>query len=834
MEAAEAKIQKVLEGQKQFLVPHYQRPYSWQEPQWKVLWRDLVELTEDDDPKPHFLGSIVTSPARSIPEGVEKRLLIDGQQRLTTIVILLALIRDLARERGLSRLAERIQDLVTNRHEDGHEHYRLLPTQGEVPADSDRENLIRLVDSTTGATGGGIAAAATWFGSKLRRADAPDLESMLRIITQKLTLVSIVLDEKDNPHRIFESLNGKGRPLSQADLIRNFFFMRIHEREHERLYRDYWRPMQHRLGEEHLTDFVRHYLTRFGSVVRETDVYAGLKDRIDGDRDRKPEEHLKELASFAVHYEQLLRPEKAASKAVRDRLERLNRLEVTVAYPFLLALYADVAGGTLSVEDFCRALDRIENFLVRRFVCGIPTYGLNKVFAPLYNQTRGTTDLIAAIEKVLANPRSYPRDESFVERLADARLYATGERLRKAKLILERLAAYGEKEIVPGDALTIEHVMPQTLSAEWKEHLGPTWEDDHEQLLHTLGNLTLTAFNSELGNLPFNDKKVRLAESNVSLNHYFRELDRWTSTDIEKRAEVLAERALVIWPYFGPTQTAPDGGLRASDEVTGTVPRSVRVRDEAVAVQSWVDVAIATMEAIIRIGDEEFTAVMAELPKFVNTDATAFRRSSRLKKLSNGAYIETNQSALGIHRLCVQAVQLAGLQPDEWTVVRADDDDGEGGGGDDAPSHAKQTQLEFWTAARAALLQTGTWTSLRPGRAQYWYDIPLGRSGIHLSASANTQDKLVGMRVVLMPDQAERGLEALLPQREAIEAELGFSLAWNPHPEKRVKTLRITHECNVLDPKAWPEAIDWLCKTAVAMHRVFAPRVAQLELGIGK
>lgn len=833
MEAAEAKVQRVLEGSKQFLVPHYQRPYSWQEPQWKVLWRDLVELAEEDDPKPHFLGSIVTSPARSIPEGVDKRLLIDGQQRLTTIVLLLTLIRDLARERGVTKIADKIHDLIINRHEEGNERYKLLPTQGELPADSDRENLVRLIESSTGERGGGIDAAAQFFAGKLRRADAPDLETLVSIITSKLTLVSIILDEKDNPHRIFESLNGKGRPLSQADLIRNYFFMRIHEREHERLYRDYWRPMQQRLGEEHLTDFVRHYLTRSSSVVRETDVYAALKERVDGDRVRKPEEHLQELATFAAFYEVLLRPEKAASDEIRERLERLNRLEVTVAYPLLLAAYGDVVASVLSESDFCRILDRIENFLVRRFVCGVPTYGLNKVFAPLYNQARGAADFVGAIEKSLANPRGYPRDDAFRERLADARLYAGGDRLRKTKLILERLAAHGQKEIVPGSTLTIEHVMPQTLTDEWKTHLGPTWEDDHDQLLHTLGNLTLTGFNSELGNLPFAEKKVRLETSNVSLNHHFRGVERWTAAEIERRAEGLVDRALALWPYFGPQQAVTEEGVTTADDVTGTVPRLVRVRGDEVVVQSWVDVAIATLDAIIRKGDEEFVAVMTELPKFVNTDATAFRRSSRLKKLSNGAYVETNLSALAIHRLCVQAVQIAGVRPDEWVVVRADGDAAEDDGGD-APSHVRQLQLEFWNAAKKALLETGTWSSLRATRPQYWYDLPLGRSGIHLSATANTMDRRVGVRVVIMPEQAERAVPALMAQREAIETELALSLEWNPHPEKRVKTIRLTTECNVLDPKTWPTAIDWLCRTAVAFHRVFGPRVAQLDLGGGK
>jgi Protein of unknown function DUF262/Protein of unknown function (DUF1524) len=456
MEAAEAKIQKVLEGTKQFLVPHYQRPYSWTADQWKTLWRDVLELLEDPEAKPHFLGSIVTSPARTVPEGVEKRLLIDGQQRLTTLLVLLTLVRDRAREKGLGKLADRIDDLVTNRHEDGPDHYKLLPTQSEDATESDREAFVRLVHGSPSATKSGIGAAYEFFAGRLRRADAPDLDDLLRVLITRLTLVSIILDDRDNPHRIFESLNGKGRPLSQADLIRNYFFMRL-----------------------------------------------------------------------------------------------------------------------------------------------------------------------------------------------------------------------PHKEVVPGASLTIEHVMPQTLSDSWKDHLGTAWEEDHEQFLHTLGNLTLTNYNAELSNAPYGEKRKLFATSHVELNRYFESVERWTAAEIEHRSEVLTDVAISLWPSFGAPQGDAGADTPEDLRVTGKVPRSLRVRGEERTVQSWVDVTVVTMEAIAKIGDDEFSRVTEEMPKFANRDATAFRRTSRLKKLSNGAYVETNISASTIHRLCVQAVQLAGLDREDWSVEYA-------------------------------------------------------------------------------------------------------------------------------------------------------------------
>ena len=222
MKASETKLQPIIEGTKQYVVPLFQRPYSWDVKEWEILWNDLVELCEEEQPRSHFFGSIVTTPAQSVPEGVTKYLLIDGQQRITTIFILLALLRDKAR--GLpGTLTNQIEDLLLmNRYQEGTDVFKLLPTQG------DRESFIRIMQGQTDTHEDQITKAYKFFEKRLRSKPELSLETLRKVVVSNLMLVSIVLDRDDNPHLIFESLNYKGRSLSQADLIRNYFFMRVH------------------------------------------------------------------------------------------------------------------------------------------------------------------------------------------------------------------------------------------------------------------------------------------------------------------------------------------------------------------------------------------------------------------------------------------------------------------------------------------------------------------------------------------------------------------------------------------------------------------------------
>lgn len=655
MKANETIFQPIIEGTKQYVVPLFQRPYSWSKKEWEILWEDLVELCQEDNQRSHFIGSIVTMPTGSVPEGVAKFLLIDGQQRLTTIFILLAMLRDQAKQNNQTNLAAEIDNtLLVNPYNNDSDYYKLQPTQ------LDRESFKNIIHSEQPFKGDQISQAYQFFERKFRQSGL-DSQALKKVVCKDLIIVSIVLHPDDNPHLVFESLNAKGRPLSQADLIRNYFFMKIHVSQQESVYSQYWQPMQEALKDS-LTEFIRHYLImNSGIAVKQSDVYFSLKEAI-GKLDAL--ESLKNLARFAGYYEKLLYPDQESNSDIRRALIRLNRIQVTIAYPLLMHCYDDYYQNKLTVSDFVSIIKVIENYMIRRFVCNIPTNPLSSIFSPLYSQVGSTNpdNFVDGLKSILQN-RNYPKDNEFKFHLMSAKLYGSGDRTAKTKLILESLEEfYNHKEQASFDNLTIEHVMPQTLTEYWQSHLGDDWEETYETLLHTIGNLTLTAYNAELSNDDFDSKRKRLGDSHLEINSYFQDKASWKREDIEARSEHLANNALLIWPYFGDERAVVSN---ASGIATGTTPQKLWILGQHFIVESWRDVLEQTMNTIADLEPEKFEQIMQQYPRYVGRDNKKFRAT---RELSNGAFIEVNLSARDIQRLCTQAIGAIDLTANDWKV----------------------------------------------------------------------------------------------------------------------------------------------------------------------
>lgn len=654
MQAKETKLQDIIEGTKQYVIPLFQRTYSWTNKEWDILWKDLLELCEAENPRTHFIGSIVNMPTVSVPEGVAKFLLIDGQQRLTTIFILLTLLRNKAREMQKQDFAEEINNtLLVNPYKKDNDFFKLMPTQ------VDRDTYKNFINGKANDKESQLTRAYSFFEKKLRQVSF-EHDKLKKIITSYFSVVSIVLDTDDNPYLVFESLNAKGRPLTQADLIRNYFFMRIHIDNQDDVYNNYWQPMQTALNGS-LTEFIRHFLMRDGSIIKQNDVYYALKEKVSTGN---AIDYLKELQKYSVYYQRLIYPELEPEEALQKYFRRLNRIEVTTAYPLLLNFYGNYAAKKINKDDFVDVLKTLENYLIRRFVCNIPTNQLNKVFPAVYPLllTNHQNDFAEGVKAVLQS-RGYPRDNEFHARFKDTKFYGAGDRQIKTKLILETIEeSFAHKEAVPFENLTIEHVMPQTLSEWWQNHLGDDWEETHELFLHTIGNLTLTAYNTEMSNDEFITKKKTYDGSHLELNKYFSPISSWKRTEIEDRAEALAKQALAIWSYFGQ-ETSASADLK---EVTGTSPTGLKILGQHFEVKTWRDVLEQTLNTIADLEPDKFDIIAHNFPRYLGKDKNKFRA---VRQLQNDYFIEVNLSAQSIQKFCYQAMETIELTSEDWSVI---------------------------------------------------------------------------------------------------------------------------------------------------------------------
>ncbi|MEB3249999.1 MAG: DUF262 domain-containing HNH endonuclease family protein [Merismopediaceae bacterium] len=657
MQANKTEIQDIIEGTKQYVVPLFQRRYIWEKKHWQVLWDDLWSLYETESPRPHFMGSMVTIPETLSPQGVTKFLLIDGQQRLTTIFIIFCALRDHAKELNDSLLAEEIEyKMLVNKFENGLNYYKLLPTQEDRPA------FQKIINQESFSDIREISECYRFFKKQIYK-NQVNVRKIKQIICNQLSIVSVVLSADDDPHLVFESLNFKGKSLTQADLIRNYFFMRIDVNDQDLIYKKYWLPMQEKLG-DNITEFMRHYLTKRGTVVKQNDVYFEIKEEI---LQKDVLESLKDVCQFAEFYEKLLNPDLEKDSIIRKYLHRINRLDIAITYPFLMICYFEWTSKRITREVFIEVLKVIENFIIRRFACNIQTQGLNRLFSSLCSRV-GTNAMLTSngfLEELISilQSQNYPKDDKFKDGLMNVKLYGSN-RTEKAKIILESIEeSFGHKEKVSFDSLSIEHIMPQTLNDWWKSHLGDDFLLDYELLIHNLGNLTLTAveYNSSNSNSDFETKQKQFLNSHVELNKYFKNVNSWRRTDIEKRSSSLAEIALSVWPYFGKQSTIDSQATR----IKNTPPKTLIFLGKEYPVKSWRDVLETTLNTIADLEPDKFKEIIDQFPRFISLNQQNLRDTRRL---ANGVFIEVNLSSDNIRKFCLKALETAEFSVDDWEV----------------------------------------------------------------------------------------------------------------------------------------------------------------------
>lgn len=658
-------------GNVQYILPHFQREYAWDKEHWQTLFDDILEIYDsnpESNPE-HFMGALVVIQDGDSPGAMSQFTLVDGQQRLTTISILLCALRESVEVQSSLRPA--IDRLLINPDEEGELHFKIKPTLKY----SDREAYYAIIADSGSLRSfeSGVVPAWKYFRKRLSDVESPlDYRRFFDCVVNCMQVVFIKLNRSEQAHRIFESLNAKGKSLTQADLVRNYIAMTLPPERQESAFYEYWSEIDDMLQERRrvsrmgeLTAFLRHYLARINGVLPKTaEVYARFRDhmeRINKSPDQFIEE-LRRLHQFAGFYDKLLRPAKEPNPLIRVGLERLNVFVESVCYPFLLHMYFLYADNAIAERDFAEALSLIENYGVRRFLAGERTNSLNNIFAALPRELGNPDHLIESLTSLLRE-KGYPSNDRVRQNLRLRFRYATRSRERLILILLtidRHLARDTGGYPVLDDDPTIEHIMPQSINDDWKAQIGENWEEVYEEHLNVLGNLTLVTqdWNTELSNGAFAAKKAKLSNHALHINsgYFSRDICRWNKQAIRLRTEWLSDQSLEVW--------YPLGGFPQPRNIANSTPNLLTIVGKSYKVDSWRDVLIQTVEALApRFLD--FEGVARRFNRNISRTTTGFLKYYQLE---NGYYLKTNENANTIYSFCMRYVRAAGLDGQDWQV----------------------------------------------------------------------------------------------------------------------------------------------------------------------
>ena len=619
---------KFLDGRrKEFFIPVYQRNYDWKKEQCQQLWDDLVMLI--NDPKRyHFFGCIVSFLSQEI-QGIDRYIIIDGQQRLTTISILYMAIAKLLKEQEpeiyddiheiyLSNKDRRSVKLKLKLIKSDNEIYEKL-YKGEVNIGKDTS---RILDNYR------------FFEQKLR--DFGNAKEMYNAI-DRLEIVHIKLEHNDDPQLIFESLNSTGLALTEADKIRNYILMGLKEDEQNRYFEDYWSLIEKNTDFD-VSSFIKDYLSYVtGTFQSNKVIYLRFKKYfLENDKKANICTFFEELKKFSGFYSVIKNCNYSNDNCgINECLKSLKRLEMTITYPYLLSLFSLLEQNKISQEVCKDVLSTIESYLFRRFICELPTSGLGKIFIALERSinkyissdfSNYSETFKKVISSISGSSGRYPKDEEFLRKLTDRNIYEMRSKARN--FLFDKLENCGnsEKTDLENSNLTIEHIMPQTLTPLWEKELGDDFQNVHIQYLHKLGNLTYTGYNSKYGNKSFNEKKTiegGFLQSRLFLNEFVKQQNTWSEKEITERGNLLAERALKIWPHKGLEQTiTTDRDVSPLDEdfdFSGYKPQFFFILGEKHSINSWRNLYRELLKSLYEIYESDLMKILKnqDLDKYI-------------------------------------------------------------------------------------------------------------------------------------------------------------------------------------------------------------------------
>lgn len=561
MKATETNLNRFLaQNDTQFLIPVYQRNYDWTIPHCKQLVDDILLAGCDNKIASHFIGSIVfIHDDVYSSSGIRELTIIDGQQRVTTVTLIYIVLYKIALKKGDRQLVSRINEtFLINKFAES-EKLKLRPTEN-----NDKALKYLLNNHDDSQSFHDYSRLIENFNYLKTRINEHNIEFIQKGL-DKLMFVEISLErDKDDPQRIFESLNSTGLDLSQADLIRNYILMGLKHSHQSKIYDNFWQPIEKlctvtETNENRVSDFIRDFLTMENrDIPNKSKVYQEFKAKYKFGSDLEIlEKILTKIKKYANYYFKLINPDKEEDAEIRRQILFINKLEINVSYPFILEVYNDYENLVINRETFICVLELVQSFSWRRFVVGLPTNALNKIFMRLYEDV-DNSNYLASIQKSLIKKKStqrFPKNSEIIEILKEKDFY--GIQSRNRMYLLERLENYENKEFVSisgNPEITVEHIFPQNPDSKWKYDLGEDqYNEFREKYLNTLANLTLSGNNGSLGNKPFLVKRdlpeKGYKDSRLFLNKHLATLEKWDLEELKIRREMLTKRFLRIWKY---------------------------------------------------------------------------------------------------------------------------------------------------------------------------------------------------------------------------------------------------------------------------------------------
>ncbi|CAM3466648.1 DUF4268 domain-containing protein [Isoptericola cucumis] len=833
VKATETNLAGVLEGKKQYQVPLYQRTYSWGKKQLDQLWNDIVELAETRRTDPgatHFIGSLVlaASPDFSVV-GVSKLLVVDGQQRLTTLTLLLAALRDHLNKTGDRERAEGVYaQYLVNVYDKG-KPTKILPTQ------ADREAYLAVVHSAPEAGGSdAVGEAYNHFRSKISAADDPDdphdLEEIENAVVRGLAIVVVTAEAGDNAHRIFESLNNTGLQLNQSDLLKNYLFMRLGEKA-DVVYESVWLPLEKKLDGENLELLFWLDLVQTDERAKQSDTYVGQQKRLERLKSvDEIEAEVLRVAKLGDVLATILEPAREDDGEIRRRLGRIKAWGSTTAYPVVMRLLDRRASSTATVEEVARALTYLESYFVRRIVIGRATASLNRTLLQAVGAISGDDPVDVALRDFLSRGRKYYATDQQVRDAASTVPFYWQGRAAQKKLILQWIEeSYGSKEAVDPANLTIEHVLPQTLTQAVRETFATGLPDgadvtyEHERVVHTLGNLTLSGYNSELSNKGFHSKRTMLAESGLRMNQEIAAHDTWGTAEIAARGAALAAKIIDLWP--GPDETVV-GSVADEPSAIRAVVASIVAEIPAGRWTSYGEVALVAGTYPQPVAGLLGSYSMANAWRVLQTGGTispGFRWHEPSRTDDPKAHLESeglnfDDAGHASPEQFIDATELAsltGLDVDQagWRTSDASSESGR-------TNNLKAQQLEFFGRVRDLGRATGTvvkyWPKPQP---QHWLDISIGTGRAHLSLTVSSRTPTAGCELYIVNDK--QLFTELYAKRAEIEAAVGSRLDWLELPTRKASRIIVRGNGDFRDADQAPQLAEWLVTTAERFAAIF-------------